>query len=91
VPEPYNIRARENVDSAVLAISKTAFSGIIAAYPEQNDIIMTNMLLQYGLTRDGDDTGGGGAQQGDDDAAAQMREQIIVRSRSVHQPCCLRL
>lgn len=65
----------------MFSISKAAFNGVIAAYPEQNDIIMTNMLLQYGLTRDGDDTGGGAATQGEDEASAQMREDIIV--------CCL--
>jgi hypothetical protein len=79
VPEPYNVRARENEDTAVLAISKASFNGVITAYPEQNDIIMTNMLLQYGLTRDGDDTGGGAATQGEDDATAQLRGDIIVR------------
>lgn len=64
----------------MFSISKAAFNGVIAAYPEQNDIIMTNMLLQYGLTRDGDDTGGGAAAQGgEDEASAQMREDIIVR------------
>ena len=68
VSEPYNVRARENEDTAVLAIGKNAFNEVISAYPEQNDIIMTNMLLQYGLTRDGDDTGGGAAAQGEDDA-----------------------
>lgn len=78
VSEPYNVRARENEDTAVLAISKNAFNGVIAAYPEQNDIIMTNMLSQYGLTRDGEDTGGGAAVQGDDDTSAQLREDIMV-------------
>jgi hypothetical protein len=80
VPEPYNIHARENEDTAVLSITKDAFNGVIAAYPEQNDIIMTNMLLQYGLSRDGEDIGGGAmATQGEDEAFAQMREDIIVR------------
>lgn len=78
VSEPYSVRARENEDTAVLAISKTAFNGIIASYPEQNDIIMTNMLSQYGLTRDGEDTGGGAAVQGDDEASAKLREDIMV-------------
>lgn len=78
MPEPYYIRARENEDTAVLSISKSDFNGVIAAYPEQNDIIMTNMLSQYGLTRDGEDTGTGAAAQGDDEASAQMREDIIV-------------
>jgi hypothetical protein len=99
VPEPYNINARESEDTAVLSISKDAFNGVIAAYPEQNDIIMTNMLLQYGLSRDGDDLGGGAAAtQGEDEAFAQMREDIMARSTStayvkmprVHVMCYMR-
>jgi hypothetical protein len=69
----------------VLCISKDSFNAVISAYPEQNDIIMTNMLLQYGLSRDGDDIGGGAAAaQGEDEAFAQMREDIIVRSTSMN-------
>jgi hypothetical protein len=77
VPEPYSVKARENEDSAVLSISKAAVNEVMLSFPEQNDIIMTNLLCQYGLTRDGEDTTGGGGGQ-DDEAHAQMREDIRV-------------
>jgi hypothetical protein len=77
VPEPYSVKAREKEDSAVLSISKAAVTEVMLSFPEQNDIIMTNLLCQYGLTRDGEDTAGGGGGQ-DDEAHAQMREDIRV-------------
>jgi hypothetical protein len=85
VPEPYSIQpyyiyARENKDTAMLSIMWLAFNGVITANPQQNDIIMTNMLLQYGLKWEGGEVGGGAAAaQGEDEALAQMREDIIVR------------
>lgn len=90
MPEPYSVKARENEDSAVLSISKAAVSEVMLSFPEQNDIIMTNLLCQYSLTRDGEDTGGGGGGQ-DDEAQAQMREDIKVHSCRHSAACCVPL
>jgi len=80
VPEPYSVEARENEDTAVLVITKADFDDVISNYPEQSDIILTNSLLQYGLTRDGDDIGVKGFDQhSDEDAYVQLRVSIKVR------------
>lgn len=58
----------------------------MANYPEQNDIIMTNVLLQFGLNREGEDTAGGSAtmKQKDDEGQIKMREAI--KARTMHGP-----
>lgn len=55
VPEPYNIHARENEESAILVLTKADFEDVISHYPEQNDVVLSNVLMQYGLTRTGAD------------------------------------
>jgi hypothetical protein len=77
VPEPYNVQARKNGESNLLAISKTAFHDLMLSYPEQNDIILTNLLQQYGLSRDGGDAVGAAAQG--DESMQEMREELKVR------------
>jgi hypothetical protein len=78
VPEDFNVSCRANEDSSLLVISKTAIDAIFGSYPEQNDIIMTNLLFQFGLTRDGQEASRGSRpnQQSDDESFLQMRESI---------------
>ena len=78
VPEDFNVRSSDHEDSSLLVISKSAFDGLIVSYPEQSDIIMTNLLLQFGLTRDGEESARGVrlGQQGDEEGYARMRESI---------------
>lgn len=44
VPEPYHVRARESVECAVMVITKARFDGVLHHYPEQNDVVLTNLL-----------------------------------------------
>jgi hypothetical protein len=53
VPEPYDVQARKNGESTLLATTKASFHELMLSYPEQNDVVLTNLLQQYGLTRDG--------------------------------------
>eukprot|EP00892_Ulva_mutabilis_P004253 jgi/Ulvmu1/219/UM001_0223.1 len=77
VPEPYSVKARANEDSAVLVITKADFDDVISHYPEQSDIILTNTLMQHGLTRDGDDIGVKGFDQhADEEGYVQLRGAI---------------
>jgi hypothetical protein len=78
VPEDVNIQKRDNEDGSLLIIAKAAFDHIIESYPEQSDIIMTNLMFQFGLARDGQDSARGARpnQQSDDEAYARMRESI---------------
>jgi hypothetical protein len=74
------VRARENVDSALLVLNKARFDGVMQHYPEHNDIIMTNLLYQYGLIREGSDTGHARAGGSDEESYAQLRSAIKVCS-----------
>lgn len=47
-------------------------------YPDQLDILLTSLLLQYGLTRDGEDAGTAQSAQNDDSSIASMRDAIKV-------------
>jgi ankyrin repeat protein len=66
----------DNEDSSLLVISRSAIDNIFVSYPEQSDIIMTNLLFQFGLTRDGQDTARGTRPNQDDEAYLQLRESI---------------
>jgi hypothetical protein len=59
------------------------------SFPEQSDIIMTNLLSQFGLTRDGQDAAGAqhmSNQQSDDEGYTQMRNAIKVSYHACAHP-----
>eukprot|EP00892_Ulva_mutabilis_P004198 jgi/Ulvmu1/214/UM001_0218.1 len=77
VPEPHDVRARQSEDSAVLVATKASFDQVISHYPEHSDVILTNMLMQFGLDRDGSNLGTSFAdQQADDEGYAHLRGAI---------------
>jgi hypothetical protein len=78
IPEPYDVQARPNEESALLSISKASVNELMLSFPDQHDIILTNLLLQYGLTRDGEEAAGATQASRGEDAAAQMRDEIKV-------------
>jgi hypothetical protein len=80
VPEPYNVRARENDNSALLSVTKAAYDKLVANYPEQSDVIVTSLLYQYALTRDGEESEGQGSRKpgGDDESYMMLRSAIKV-------------
>lgn len=64
----------------MLVLTKADFDDMISNYPEQSDIVMTNMLLQYGLTRDGEEICTKGFdKRADEEGYAQLRAAIQVR------------
>lgn len=88
MPEDFTVKSRENENSSLLVISKQSWDTVMLSYPEQSDIIMTNLLFQFGLTRDGEESTYGGRpnQQGDDEGFQQMRQSIkreLKRSQAV--------
>jgi hypothetical protein len=85
VPEPYSVTVCENSHAAVLVISKARFDSVIAHYPEQIEIILTNLLYQYSLTRDGNDTGGSRhIDISGDDGYVKLRSDIKARAPVSH-------
>ena len=88
VPEDFTVKSRDNEDSSLLVISKLAWDTVMLSYPEQSDIIMTNLLFQFGLTRNGEESAIAGRSnpQGDDEGFQQMRQSIkreLRRSQAV--------
>lgn len=71
------MHARDNEDSALLAIGKAVFNELVMTYPDQLDILITNVLQLYGLTRDGEDAGTSHSAQ-NDEGAVLMRDAIKV-------------
>lgn len=79
VPEPYDVRARANENSAILVATKAGYDEAISHYPEQSDVVLTNMLSQFGLTRTGNDTGATASdQQADAEGYTHLRGAIKV-------------
>lgn len=63
----------------MLVLTKADFDDVISHYPEQSDVLMTNMLLQYCLTRDGEEIRTKGFdQRADEEGYAQLRAAIQV-------------
>ena len=50
------VQARSTSDVTLLVISKFDYEELVHNYPEQNDIIVTNVLSLFGLDKDGNDT-----------------------------------
>lgn len=91
VPEPHEVKARDNEDSAVLVATKASYNEIISHYPEHSDIIHTNMLMQFGLDRNGDDLRTTSTEhQSDDEGYAQLRGAIKAWTHSLyHANICI--
>jgi len=49
-------QARSTSDVTLLVISKFDYEELVHNYPEQNDIIVTNVLSLFGLDKDGNDS-----------------------------------
>lgn len=50
------LQARSTSDVTLLVISKFDYEELVHNYPEQNDIIVTNVLSLFGLDKDGNDS-----------------------------------
>ena len=53
---PAGLQARSTSDVTLLVISKFDYEELVHNYPEQNDIIVTNVLSLFGLDKDGNDS-----------------------------------
>lgn len=63
----------------MLVANKASYDEVISHYPEHSDIILTNMLVQFGLDRNGSNLDTTIVdQQADDDGYAQLRGAIQV-------------
>ena len=95
VPEPYDVRAKENEEAALLAISKLRFQELSSGYPEQLESMITSLLNQYGLTRSGDDLQGAAAhsaQQASESELMQIALKVSLVADNAALICfCIRM
>ena len=52
----FTVQARSTSDVTLLVISKFDYEELVHNYPEQNDIIVTNVQSLLGLDKDGNDS-----------------------------------
>jgi ankyrin repeat protein len=76
IGQPYTVKARTTSDATCLMLSKLDFEELKMHYPEQQDIIVTNILTQFDLNKDGTNALHLRSKEDDDPERAQMREQI---------------
>lgn len=79
VPQTYNAMARSTSDVQLLSLEKAAYAQLISGYPEQHDIIITNLLQKFDISKDGSD--GLSMQQmslQEDESHSQLRQLIKV-------------
>lgn len=55
VSQPRTFQARKTSDVTILALSKFDYEEVMCIYPEQNDIIVSNVLAFFQLDKDGND------------------------------------
>jgi CRP-like cAMP-binding protein len=51
IGQPYTVKARSTSDATCLLLSKLDFEALKLHYPEQQDIIVTNILTQFDLLK----------------------------------------
>lgn len=76
IAQPYTVKARATSDATCLMLSKLQFEELKMHYPEQQDIIVTNILTEYDLNKDGTNAMHLRGKDDDDTEKAEMREQI---------------
>ncbi len=55
ISQPRTFQARKTSDVTLLALSKFDYEEVMCIYPEQNDIIVSNVLAYFQLDKDGND------------------------------------
>lgn len=77
ISEPYSTSARLTGDVTLLVFHKTDYEELVENYPEQHDILVTNLLAHFELDKLGNDMARRGAntEEGDDDFL-ELKEAI---------------
>lgn len=57
VVQPDTVKAQNDGDAKVITLSKQDYEDLITRYPEQHDIVTGNLLLPFGLDKQGNEEG----------------------------------
>lgn len=82
--QPFKVQCRSSGDAKVLVLSRSAYNDMLANYPEQNDIIVNNVLANFGLDSNGETLVGWSNDNADDESFIELRNlvlQAVVRRR----------
>ena len=83
------MQARATSDVILLVISKFDYEDMIVSYPEQNDIIATNVLNIFDLDKDGLDITRGKGDIATGSVSDDVKERIRCRvCNAVSETCC---
>ncbi|KAK9811376.1 hypothetical protein WJX72_002779 [[Myrmecia] bisecta] len=82
IPQPRAFQARTTADVTLLVISKLDYEEVVQNYPEQNDIIVTNILTYYELDKDGNDLSINkeGGEAVSEDAKEKLRNKRLIQA-----------
>eukprot|EP00873_Tetraselmis_striata_P016653 jgi/Tetstr1/436917/TSEL_025690.t1 len=81
--QPFKVVCRSTADAKVLVLSRGAYNELLHNFPEQNDVIVSNVLATFGLDAQGEDLPGWSGDTDDEDFALlrQTVHEAVVRSR----------
>lgn len=87
------VQARSTSDVTLLVISKFDYEELVHNYPEQNDVIVTNVLSLFGLDKDGNDSSVSkdSADTISDDAKEKLRCAMLHTLLHIDSACCILL
>ena len=87
------MQARSTSDVTLLVISKFDYEELVHNYPEQNDVIVTNVLSLFGLDKDGNDSSvtKDSADTISDDAKEKLRCAMLHTLLHIDSACCILL
>lgn len=75
VAQPYSLRASGLGDVTLVSFGKLEYEELLVSYPEQHDTIMTNLLQQYELDKNGNELSKAG-QDEEDELFVEMKQKI---------------
>lgn len=77
IAQPQAMNAVKTGDVTLLVFSKMDYEELMGSYPEQHDTILTNLLAQYDLDKNGNENGHKQIDQ-DDVHTLELRQAIQV-------------
>ncbi|GMH40854.1 hypothetical protein BSKO_08758 [Bryopsis sp. KO-2023] len=76
VPQPFNYVASNTRDATVLVMNRLNYDQVVSIYHEDHDIVVGNILFQFGLDKDGEEIANGGNPDEIHEEEAKLKEGI---------------
>ena len=79
---PAQVQCRITGEATLLVLTRPQFSEMVVNYPEQQDVIVSNILATFGLDTKGQSLPGWTADGREDDEAFALLRQMVVQAVS---------